>query len=74
MKNILLVLFTLITFTSFSQVLRDSIVVKTPMFEIVYSEKLEQPKFIRYTVQCPNGTAARTGMDFYVDKTIKTLS
>jgi len=72
MKNILLVLFTLITFTSFSQVLRDSIVVKTPMFEIVYSEKLEQPKFIRYTVQCPNGTAARTGMDFYVDKTIKT--
>ena len=72
MKNLLLVLLTLITFTSFSQVLRDSIVVKTPMFEIVYSEKLEQPKFIRYTVQCPNGTASRTGMDFYVDKTIKT--
>jgi endonuclease G len=72
MKNILLVLLTLTTFTSFSQVLRDSIVVKTPIFEIVYSEKLEQPKFIRYTVQCPNGTASRTGMDFYVDKTIKT--
>jgi endonuclease G len=72
MKNILLLLLTLITFTSFSQSLRDSIVVKTPMFEIVYSEKLEQPKFIRYTVQCPNGTASRTGMDFYVDKTIKT--
>ena len=72
MKNLLLVLLTLTTFTSFSQVLRDSIVVKTPMFEIVYSEKLEQPKFIRYTVQCPNGTASRTGMDFYVDKTIKT--
>jgi endonuclease G len=72
MKNILLLLITLTTFTSFSQVLRDSIVVKTPMFEIVYSEKLEQPKFIRYTVQCPNGTASRTGMDFYVDKTIKT--
>jgi len=72
MKNLLLVLLTLTTFSSFSQVLRDSIVVKTPMFEIVYSEKLEQPKFIRYTVQCPNGTASRTGMDFYVDKTIKT--
>ena len=72
MKNLLLVLLTLITFTSFSQELRDSIVVKTSMFEIVYSEKLEQPKFIRYTVQCPNGTASRTGMDFYVDKTIKT--
>ena len=72
MKNFLLVLLTLTTFTSFSQELRDSIVVKTPMFEIVYSEKLEQPKFIRYTVQCPNGTASRAGMDFYVDKTIKT--
>jgi endonuclease G len=73
MKNLLLVLFTLITFTSFSQkVLRDSIMVKTPMFEIVYSEKLEQPKFIRYTVQCPNGTAPRTGMDFYVCDSIKT--
>jgi endonuclease G len=73
MKNFLLVLLTLLSLSSFSQKkLRDSIVVKTPMFEIVYSEKLEQPKFIRYTVQCPNGTASRTGMDFYVDKTIKT--
>jgi hypothetical protein len=47
-------------------------VVKTPMFEIVYSEKLEQPKFIRYTVQCPNGTASRAGMDFYVCDSILT--
>ena len=73
MKNLLLVLLTLITFTSFSQkVLRDSVVVKTPIFEVVYSEKLEQPKFIRYTVQCPNGSAPRTGMDFYTDESIKT--
>lgn len=73
MKNLLLVLLAITTFSSFSQkVLRDSIVVKTPMFEIVYSEKLEQPKFIRYTIQCPNGTASRTGMDFYVCDSIKT--
>jgi endonuclease G len=73
MKNLLLVLLTLNTFTSFSQkVLRDSIVVKTPIFEVVYSEKLEQPKFIRYNVQCPNGSAPRTGMDFYTDESIKT--
>lgn len=73
MKNILLTLLILTTFKSFSQkVLRDSIVVKTPMFEIVYSEKLEQPKFIRYAVQCPNGTTPRTGMDFYVCDSIKT--
>ena len=73
MKTLTLLLLTLITFTSFSQKkLRDSIIVKTPMFEIVYSEKLEQPKFIRYIVQCSNGTASRTGMDFYVCDSIKT--
>jgi endonuclease G len=42
------------------------------MFEIVYSEKLQQPKFIRYTVQCPNGTASRKGMDFYTVDSILT--
>jgi endonuclease G len=42
------------------------------MFEIVYSEKLQQPKFIRYTVQCPDGSAPRTGMDFYVCDSIVT--
>jgi endonuclease G len=73
MKILTLLLLTLITFTSFSQKkLRDSVVVKTSMFEIVYSEKLEQPKFIRYIVQCSNGTASRTGMDFYVCDSIKT--
>jgi endonuclease G len=73
MKTLTLLLLTLITFTSFSQKkLRDSIIVKTSMFEIVYSEKLEQPKFIRYIVQCSNGTASRTGMDFYVCDSIKT--
>jgi endonuclease G len=42
------------------------------MFEIVYSEKLQQPKFIRYTVQCPNGDASRKGMDFYTCDSIIT--
>ena len=42
------------------------------MFEIVYSEKLQQPKFIRYTVQCPNGAASRKGMDFYTCDSILT--
>ena len=73
MKNLLLVLFTLITFTSFSQkVLRDSIYIKTDIFEVVYSEVLEQPKFVKYIVKCPNGTASRTGMDFYTCDSIKT--
>ena len=44
---------------------RDSVYVKTDIYEAVYSEVLQQPKRVWYTVQCPVGTAPRTGMDFY---------
>ena len=73
MKNLLLTLLLTLPLFVFSQkALRDSIYIKTNMFEIVYSEKLQQPKFIRYTVQCPNGTANRKGMDFYTCDSILT--
>lgn len=73
MKKLLLTLtFVLPLFLYGQQKLRDSVLVKTDMFELVYSEKLQQPKFIRYTVQCPNGTAPRKGMDFYVCDSILT--
>ena len=73
MKNLLLTLLLTLPIFVFSQkTLRDSIYIKTDMFEIVYSEKLQQPKFIRYTIPCPNGTANRKGMDFYVCDSIIT--
>jgi endonuclease G len=73
MKKLLLTLIIIFPLFSFSQEsLRDSVYIKTDMFEIVYSEKLQQPKFIRYTVQCPNGSAPRTGMDFYTCDSILT--
>ena len=73
MKNLLLVLLTLLSLSSFSQKkLRDSIYIKTDIFEVVYSEVLEQPKFVKYIVKCSNGTASRTGMDFYTCDSIKT--
>ena len=73
MKKLLLTLtFVLPLFLYGQQKLRDSVFVKTDMFELVYSEKLQQPKFIRYTVQCPNGTTPRKGMDFYVCDSILT--
>ncbi len=73
MKNALLTLALFLPLFGLSQkTLRDSIYVKTDIFEIVYSEKLQQPKFIRYTVQCPNGSTPRTGMDFYVCDSIVT--
>lgn len=70
MKKILLLLL-LTPFLSFGQ-LRDSVFVKTDIFEVSYSEKLEQPLRIKYHVSCPNGHASRQGMDFYTEKEYKT--
>ena len=72
MRIKLLFLFLFPLFVFGQKTLRDSIYIKTNMFEIVYSEKLQQPKFIRYSVPCPNGTANRKGMDFYVCDSILT--
>jgi endonuclease G, mitochondrial len=72
MRIKLLFLFLFPLFVFGQKALRDSIYIKTTMFEIVYSEKLQQPKFIRYSVPCPNGTANRKGMDFYVCDSILT--
>ena len=52
--------------------LKDSVYWNTPYFIINYSETLEGPKSIRYTVACPNGTASRSGMDFYTENELKT--
>jgi len=55
----------------FSQ-LRDSVYIKTAIFDIVYSEKLQQPKWIEYSVQCSSGTLSRKGLDFYPVKGVVT--
>jgi endonuclease G len=70
-KNLLLIILLVLTL-SLSAQLRDSVYIKTDIYECVYSEVLEQPKFVRYTVLCPDGKAPRTGMDFYTDKEVKT--
>lgn len=70
MRSILLTLFLLPTLV-FAQ-LRDSVYVKNGIFEVVYSEVLEQPKWIKYTVLCPDGNASRAGMDFFTNDSIKT--
>jgi endonuclease G len=71
MLNKIFVLFTLLNLNSYSQQ-KDSILIATDIYTVSYSEKLEQPLWIKYTVKCPNGTASRTGMDFYTDKSIHT--
>ena len=52
--------------------LRDSVFVKTSIYSCVYSEILQQPKRVWYTVQCPNGSYPRKGMDFYTNDSIRT--
>lgn len=71
MLNKIFVLFTLLNLNSYSQQ-KDSVLVATDIYTVSYSEKLEQPLWIKYTVKCPNGTASRAGMDFYTDKNVHT--
>jgi DNA/RNA endonuclease G (NUC1) len=73
MKKLFLILtILLLSVSSFSQTLRDSVNWETPYYRIIYSEVLEQPRAVWYTVICPNGTASRTGMDFHTELNIKT--
>ena len=72
MKNLILFLFLLPTFLFGQRKLRDSVHFKNPIFEGMYSEVLEEPLWIKYTVKCPSGTASRAGMDFYTNDSIKT--
>lgn len=72
MKKVLSILLFITTFITYSQVVRDSILVKTDIFEISYSEKLEQPLRVKYRVLCQDGKASRQGMDFYTESNYKT--
>ena len=67
-------LFTVILFLPLllNAQLRDSVFVKTPIFNVVYSEKLQQPKWVEYTVLCHDGKISRKGLDFYPVKGIVT--
>jgi endonuclease G len=64
-KLIIFILFGIIPLSILSQNLRDNLQIKNDIFEVIYSEVLQQPKYVKYTVQCPNGDASRKGMDFY---------
>lgn len=70
MKKLLIILFLLPTFL-FSQK-RDKVQFQNYIFKGEYSEVLEQPLWIEYVVKCPEGTASRAGMDFYINDSIKT--
>ena len=70
MKKILLLIgILLITFPSFSQ---DTVRIKNNVFEVLYSQNLEQPLWIKYRSTNRPTNVNRGSMDFYTEKTIKT--
>jgi endonuclease G len=70
MKKVLLFVgIFLISFTSFSQ---DTIRVKNQVFEVLYSQKLESPLWLKYRSTNRPTNVNRGSMDFYTEKNIKT--
>ena len=61
-----------IIFLLFTTTLVYGQVIKTDIFIVSYSEEYQQPLWLEYTVQCPNGDTERTGMNFWVPEKIKT--
>jgi endonuclease G len=68
-KTLLVSLFILIGISAFSQ---DTIRVKNQVFEVLYSQNLEQPVWIKYRSINRPTNVNRGAMDFYTEKTIKT--
>lgn len=68
----LLAFLLLIPLLSFVPPKRNKVAFKNDIFKGEYSETLEQPLWVEYKVLCPNGTASRTGMDFYTNDSIFT--
>lgn len=70
MKKVLLIVgIILVSFTSFSQ---DTIRVKNNVFEVLYSQKLEQPLWLKYRSTNRPTNVNRGSMDFFTEKGIKT--
>lgn len=74
LKNLIFILLLMPLMALAPQIkkLRDVVIIKNEIYEIKYSEVLESPLVVKYTVQCPNGTASRSGMDFYTIPDVHT--
>jgi DNA/RNA endonuclease G (NUC1) len=70
MKKLLLIAGLL--FFSLTLLSQDTIRVKNNVFEVLYSQKLEQPLWIKYRSTNRPTNVNRGTMDFYIEKGIKT--
>lgn len=66
MNRLFTLLLTLVSLSVLGQTkLRDSVYVKTTIFEVVYSEVLEQPKWLKYKSTNRPKNVDRDGLDFF---------
>ena len=68
-KSLLLIVFILFSAVLFAQ---DTIRVKNQVFEVLYSQKLESPLWLKYRSTNRPTNVNRGSMDFYTEKNIKT--
>ena len=73
MKKLLFLILSVVILSANAQTkLRDSVKVTNNVFSVIYSEKLEQPIWIKYRSTNRPTNVNRGSMDFYGEKLIKT--
>ena len=73
MKKLLTLILSFVVLSANSQTkLRDSVKVTNEVFTVIYSEKLEQPIWLKYRSINRPTNVNRGSMDFYTEKLIKT--
>jgi DNA/RNA endonuclease G (NUC1) len=70
--NIVLLGLFLVSGLSFPQTKRDSVLVKTSIFTVMYSETKEQPLWVKYTARPIKKVADRKGLDFHTEEKYHT--
>ncbi len=63
--RLLVIVFVFISQSLFAQAKRDSVLVETPVFTVMYSEVLEQPLWIKYRSTNRPTNVNRGHMNFY---------
>ena len=69
-KNVKFIILSIFVCLHFNLKAQDTI--KTKIFNVVYSEILEQPTYLSYRVECPTGSASRSGLSFKKFPGVKT--
>jgi len=70
--RLFVIIFVFISQTLFAQAKRESVLVETPVFTVMYSETLEQPLWIKYRSTNRPTNVNRGHMNFYKEKNVHT--